>query len=87
MNMCEYANNLYDLSLLIYLADKNRKIVCGNGDYSAFLLYVSQNIEMPRMAIPKMNGDLNFIRFSDWHKSMTIVNVSNVNLKFYIHYS
>jgi hypothetical protein len=86
MNMCEYANNILDMGLLVYLAEKNRRIVYDNEDYASFLLYVYQYKEMPRMAIPKMNGELNFIRFSDWHKSMAIVNVSNVNLEFYILY-
>ncbi|MGC8982036.1 MAG: hypothetical protein ACP5JU_03775 [Minisyncoccia bacterium] len=39
MKVCEYANNLFDMGLLVYLADKDRRIVYKHyyGDYNDIL--------------------------------------------------
>jgi hypothetical protein len=54
MRMCEYANNLLDMGLLVFSTDNNRRIVYGNGDYSAFLFYFD-NISSSYFCISFLN--------------------------------
>jgi hypothetical protein len=44
MRMCEYANNLLDMGLLVYLTKKNRRIIYGDLDYITYILNVDFSI-------------------------------------------
>ncbi|MGC8982037.1 MAG: hypothetical protein ACP5JU_03780 [Minisyncoccia bacterium] len=73
--------------LLVYFTKKNKEIVYKKGDYVSYILTTAQYPRIPGMAIPKMNGKLNFIKIIDWDKAtIAIVNVSAVAFEFSIHY-
>ncbi|MGC8982040.1 MAG: hypothetical protein ACP5JU_03795 [Minisyncoccia bacterium] len=61
MKMCEYANNLLDMSLLVYLSNKNRKIVYEGKDIGGSLLIVDVEYASIEMVLPKVYRRLKFL--------------------------
>jgi nicotinic acid phosphoribosyltransferase len=77
MKMCEYANNLFDMFLLVSITDKNREIVY---DFYETLkydkptpLYVSTRSGLFSMFFPRMNGDFNYIDLNTIQKEITFI--------------
>jgi hypothetical protein len=54
MKICEYANNLLDMGLLVYLTDKNREIVYQDTTYFGYLFYFD-NISSSYFCISLLN--------------------------------
>jgi hypothetical protein len=84
MRMCEFANNLFDMFLLVYLTKKNGKIVYKEGTYHKSLLYVISNYSFFNMVFPRMYGGLHYIELENAYRTITFEKISEIDLDYFI---
>jgi hypothetical protein len=53
MKICEYANNLFDMTLLCNITEKNKKMVFEGRDYHVSLMWIHINTCLPEMVFPR----------------------------------
>jgi hypothetical protein len=83
MKLCEYANNLTDMKLLVSVTEKNKKIVYEGKEYHISMYYVSSLFNLFYMVFPIMSRDLQFIVLEGY---LDRINFGNVK-KIYLDYS
>jgi hypothetical protein len=54
MKLCEYENNLFDMTLLCNITEKNKKVVFRGKDYFVPLMWIYINTCLPEMVFPRI---------------------------------
>jgi hypothetical protein len=87
MRMCEYANNLADMRLLIYLADKNREITYERiSNWMISLLFDSSYYDSFYIVFPNMFANLIYIRLNKGNSIISFAKSDSISLSFNIYY-
>jgi hypothetical protein len=87
MRMCEYANNLIDMGLLVYLAEKNREIIYERiSDWTTSLLFDSSYYDSFYIVFPEMFANLIYIRLNKGNSIISFAKSNSISLSFNIYY-